>query len=212
MTGPSRNTPQLLDMLDQYGIPATFFLLGKQAELHPDIVRRIVAEGHEIGNHSYSHPNLRLLSSERKDEEIRRTDAILRSLGATPLFLRPPYGAFDHNTVETAESLGLSVVLWSLDSRDWKGLPPDYAKLRSTRGYAYPTGSLRGIFLFHDTHKSTVDDLPRIIADLRAAAAAFRDRERIPGRRTGPGTRPADDPGGPWAKSRARCLWRPVIL
>ena len=80
--GPSRNTPQLLDMLDQYGIPATFFLLGKQAELHPDIVRRIVAEGHEIGNHSYSHPNLRLLSSERKDEEIRRTDAILRSLGA----------------------------------------------------------------------------------------------------------------------------------
>lgn len=166
--GPSRNTPQLLDMLDQYGIPATFFLLGKQAELHPGIVRRIVAEGHEIGNHSYSHPNLRLLSSERKDEEIRRTDAILRSLGATPLFLRPPYGAFDHNTVETAESLGLSVVLWSLDSRDWKGLPPDYAKLRSTRGYAYPTGSLRGIFLFHDTHKSTVDDLPRIIADLRA--------------------------------------------
>ena len=166
--GPSRNTPQLLDMLDQYGIPATFFLLGKQAELHPGIVRRIVAEGHEIGNHSYSHPNLRLLSSERKDEEIRRTDAILRSLGATPLFLRPPYGAFDHNTVETAESLGLSGVLWSLDSRDWKGLPPDYAKLRSTRGYAYPTGSLRGIFLFHDTHKSTVDDLPRIIADLRA--------------------------------------------
>ena len=184
--GPSRNTPQLLDMLDQYGIPATFFLLGKQAELHPDIVRRIVAEGHEIGNHSYSHPNLRLLSSERKDEEIRRTDAILRSLGATPLFLRPPYGAFDHNTVETAESLGLSVVLWSLDSRDWKGLPPDYAKLRSTRGYAYPTGSLRGIFLFHDTHKSTVDDLPRL--------PAFRDRERIPGRRAGPGTRPADDP------------------
>ena len=60
------------------------------------------------------------------------------------------------------------MVLWSLDSRDWKGLPPDYAKLRSTRGYAYPTGSLRGIFLFHDTHKSTVDDLPRIIADLRA--------------------------------------------
>lgn len=166
--GPSRNTPQLLDMLDQYGIPATFFLLGKQAELYPGIVRRIMAEGHEIGNHSYSHPNLRLLSPERKDEEIRRTDAVLRSLGATPLFLRPPYGAFDHYTVETAESLGLSVVLWSLDSRDWKSLPPDYAKLRSTRGYAYPTGSLRGIFLFHDTHKSTVDDLPRIIADLRA--------------------------------------------
>lgn len=65
--GPSRNTPQLLDLLDQYGIPATFFLLGKQAELHPDLVRRIGAEGHEVGNHSFSHPNLRLLPPERKN-------------------------------------------------------------------------------------------------------------------------------------------------
>lgn len=121
--GPSRNTPQLLDLLDQYGIPATFFLLGKQAELHPDLVRRIVAEGHEVGNHSFSHPNLRLLPPERKIEEIRRTDAILRSLGAAPLFLRPPYGAFDRHTVDAAEALGLSVVLWSVDSRDWQRLP-----------------------------------------------------------------------------------------
>lgn len=166
--GPSRNTPQLLDMLAQYGIPATFFLLGKQAELYPDIVRRIAAEGHEIGNHSYSHPNLRLLSPERKNDEIRRTDAILRALGVTPLFLRPPYGAFDQHTVDVADSLNLSVVLWSLDSRDWKSLPADYAKLRNTRGHVYPTGALRGIFLFHDTHKSTVGDLPRIIANLRA--------------------------------------------
>lgn len=166
--GPSRNTMQLLDMLDQYGIPATFFLLGKQVELHPDIVRRIAGDGHEIGNHSYSHPNLRLLSPERKADEIRRTDAILRSLGVTPLFLRPPYGAFDQYTVDVADALSLSIVLWSLDSRDWKSLPADYAKLRSTRGYVYPTGTLRGVFLFHDTHKSTVEDLPRIIAHLRA--------------------------------------------
>lgn len=166
--GPSRNTPQLLSLLDQYGIPATFFLLGKQAELHPDLVRRIVAEGHEVGNHSFSHPNLRLLPPERKIEEIRRTDAILRSLGAAPLFLRPPYGAFDGHTVEAADALGLSVVLWSVDSRDWRRLPADYAKLRNTRGYAYAPGMLRGVFLFHDTHKSTVEDLPRIIRELRA--------------------------------------------
>lgn len=166
--GPSRNTPQLLDLLNQYGIPATFFLLGKQAEQHPNLVRRIVAEGHEVGNHSFSHPNLRLLQPERKVEEIQRTDAVLRSLGAAPLFLRPPYGAFDRHTVEAAEALGLSVVLWSVDSRDWQRLPPDYAKLRNTRGYAYPPGMLRGVFLFHDTHKSTVEDLPRIIRELRA--------------------------------------------
>lgn len=166
--GPSTNTPQLLDMLSEYGIPATFFLLGKQAERHPDLVRRILAEGHEVGNHSYSHPNLRMLSPERKMQEIGQTDAILRSLGASPAFLRPPYGAYDNQTVAVAESLGLGIMLWSLDSRDWKSLPANYAALRSTRGTVYDTGTLRGIFLFHDTHKRTVEDLPRIIRDLRA--------------------------------------------
>ncbi len=166
--GPSANTPQLLDMLNEYGIPATFFLLGKQAERHPDLVRRILAEGHEVGNHSYSHPNLRMVSFEKKMQEIGQTDAILRSLGASPAFLRPPYGAYDNHTVAVAEKLGLGIMLWSLDSRDWKSLPADYATLRSTRGTVYNTGSLRGIFLFHDTHKRTVEDLPRVIRDLRA--------------------------------------------
>ena len=166
--GPSTNTTQLLDMLSEYGIPATFFLLGKQAERHPDLVRRILAEGHEVGNHSYSHPNLRMLSPEKKMHEIGQTDAILRSLGASPAFLRPPYGAYDNQTVAVAESLGLGIMLWSLDSRDWKSLPANYATLRSTRGTVYDTGALRGIFLFHDTHKRTVEDLPRIIRDLRA--------------------------------------------
>ena len=166
--GPSVNTPQLLDMLAEYGTPATFFLLGSQAERHPDTVRRILAEGHEVGNHSYSHPNLRLASPERKAEEIRRTDAVLRSLGAAPVFLRPPYGAFDAYTEKVAGELGLSILLWSLDSRDWQRLPANYATLRSTLGTVYQPGTLRGIFLFHDTHKRTVDDLPRIIRDLRA--------------------------------------------
>lgn len=166
--GPSPNTPHLLDMLSEYGIPATFFLLGKQAERYPALVQRIVAEGHEVGNHSYSHPNLRLISSANKAQEIARTDAILRGLGANPSFLRPPYGSYDNHTVAVAEELGLSIMLWSLDSRDWKSLPASYATLRSTRGTVYGPGSLRGIFLFHDTHKRTVDDLPRIISELRA--------------------------------------------
>lgn len=166
--GPSLNTPQLLDMLNEYGIPATFFLLGKQAERYPALVQRIVAEGHEVGNHSYSHPNLRLLSPANKAHEIARTDAILRSLGASPSFVRPPYGSYDTSTVTAAEELGLSIMLWSLDSRDWKSLPANYAVLRSTRGTVYGPGALRGIFLFHDTHKRTVEDLPRIISDLRA--------------------------------------------
>lgn len=170
--GPSRYTPQLLDMLTDYGIPATFFLLGKQAELHPNLVRRIVAEGHEVGNHSYSHPNLRLIPPARKAEEIQRTDAILRELGASPLYLRPPYGTYDRFTVDIADALGLSVMLWSVDSRDWQRLPADYAQLRTSRGFSYPQGALRGIFLFHDTYKATVDALPKIIEDLRAGGCS----------------------------------------
>lgn len=166
--GPSRHTGQLLDMLADYGIPATFFLLGTNAERNPALVRRIVAEGHEVGNHSWSHPNLRALAPEVQAQEIRDTDAVLRALGASPSYLRPPYGNFDSNTLEIAHDLGVDLILWSMDSHDWKSLPTDYAKLRSTRGTQYESGDLRGIFLFHDTHKSTVEDLPRIIANLLA--------------------------------------------
>lgn len=166
--GPSANTPQLLETLGEYGIPATFFLLGSQAERYPDLVKRILAEGHEVGNHSYSHPNLRVVSPARKEEELRRTDAILRRLGASPAFVRPPYGSYDAYTEKVAASLGLAIMLWSLDSRDWQRLPENYATLRSARGTVYAPGTLRGIFLFHDTHKRTIDDLPRIIRDLRA--------------------------------------------
>ena len=166
--GPSINTPHLLDMLGEYGIHATFFMLGNQAERHPDIVKRVIAEGHEVGNHSYSHPNLRVVSLARKEEELRRTDTILRNLGASPQFMRPPYGSYDASTEKVAASLGLSLMLWSMDSRDWQRLPDNYATLRNNRGTVYAPGTLRGIFLFHDSHKRTVDDLPRIIRDLRA--------------------------------------------
>lgn len=166
--GPSRNTPALLDMLAEYKIPATFFLLGGQAVCYPALVERMVAEGHEVGNHSWSHPNLRKLAFAEQARQIEETDSFLRSLGATPLFMRPPYGSFDENTVKIVENLGVSVMLWSMDSKDWKRLPDDYAKLRSTRGTIYEDGALRGVFLFHDTHKNTVDDLPRIIANLKA--------------------------------------------
>lgn len=166
--GPSPNTARLLDMLDRYGIRASFFLLGRNAALYPHVVRRMADEGHEVGNHSYSHPNLRRMGPEAKREEIVRTDEILRGLGVTPLYMRPPYGAFDGDVTAIAEELGVSVILWSLDSHDWKGLPADYAGLRSTRGTVYEPGSLHGIFLFHDTHRSTVEDLPRIISQLVA--------------------------------------------
>lgn len=166
--GPSNFTPHLLDMLKEYGIPATFFMLGRNARRLPGIVRRVEEEGHEIGNHTFSHPNLHRLSYEQQKEQIAQTEAIFKDIGVTSLYMRPPYGNYDERTLAILEEHGLKLIMWSLDSNDWKRLPADYSKLRSTRGTVYENGNLRGVFLFHDIHKSTVDDLPRIIANLRA--------------------------------------------
>lgn len=166
--GPSPNTPLLLNMLAEYKIPATFFLLGRSVTQYPELVRRMLAEGHEVANHSWSHPNLKKMGFAKQEEQIATTDRLLRALGAVPFYMRPPYGAFDENTIKVAQELGLSIILWSLDSHDWKKLPEDYARLGSTRGTVYETGDLRGVFLFHDTHLTTVEDLPKIVADLKA--------------------------------------------
>ncbi|MBQ2476361.1 MAG: polysaccharide deacetylase family protein, partial [Desulfovibrio sp.] len=165
--GPSIFTPHLLDMLDYYGISATFFQLGKNAAYYPDIVKRVLAEGHEVGSHSYSHPNMRKLSYQAKEEQLAKTDKILRSLGAEPVTMRPPYGNSDVALQELCDKFGYRIIIWSLDSLDWKRLPADYSQLRNEEGYPWPKGKLHGIFLFHDIHKRTVDDLPRIVSQLK---------------------------------------------
>ena len=93
--GPSsETTPRLLEILKQRNIKATFFLIGENAASNPDIVRRILADGHEIGNHSWTHPQLSRLSDDRVTAEINKTqDAIKEASGFTPTLLRPPYGA-----------------------------------------------------------------------------------------------------------------------
>ena len=152
---------------DAYG-EVKFATLGRNAERHPDLVQRIHDEGHEIGIHTYSHPNLRHLNLAAQSEQIGRVQRFLRSLGIEARFLRPPYGSFNDITLKAAEQMDLKVVLWSLDSEDWRGVREDYAALVNTRGQRYVNNDLRGIFLFHDTVHGTLENLPRIIAQLQA--------------------------------------------
>lgn len=166
--GPSNFTPQLLDMLDEYGIRATFFVLGRNVAKLPDVVRRAAEEGHEIASHSYSHPNFLHLGPNRRKDELVRTNSLLRACGVEPTLFRPPYGAKDKNLARLANDLGMRIVTWSHDTEDWKRLPKDYARLPDPRGHIAARGRLRGIFLFHDIHKATVDDIPRVIQQLRA--------------------------------------------
>ncbi|NPV53434.1 MAG: polysaccharide deacetylase family protein [Firmicutes bacterium] len=116
-------TPKILDILRKYNVRATFFLIGKSAERHPDIVKRIVVEGHAIGNHTYHHGNLANMAPWQVVMELKRANtALARITNEWPLAVRPPYGALDPLAVEAIGREGYRVVLWTIDSLDWHGL------------------------------------------------------------------------------------------
>lgn len=164
--GPSKYTEQLLSVLEERGIPATFFVLGENAQRFPNIVRRELADGDEVGNHSWSHPDLQKLSLAEQAEEIGRTSKLIRSLGGKPKLFRPPYGNSDEGVKQILEKEGLVEVLWSVDSLDWKRRPKDYSRMPDVEGRHFKPDGMHGIFLFHDIQKRTVDDIEAIIDGL----------------------------------------------
>lgn len=116
--GPDpETTPRLLDALAEVGAKATFFVIGSRAERHPDLIARILAEGHEIGNHTFSHPSLPTASPDRIETEIARTRLLLAPAGGK--LMRPPYGDQTFAVNRTARKLGYRVVLWSINGKDW---------------------------------------------------------------------------------------------
>jgi peptidoglycan/xylan/chitin deacetylase (PgdA/CDA1 family) len=114
-------TPRLLDVLGQHAVKAVFFLVGSYAEAEPVLVRRIVDEGHLIGNHSWSHPNLAITGGARVREELRRTSEILGQITGRPVrYLRPPFGARRPFVLRVARELGMTPVMWNAMTDDWK--------------------------------------------------------------------------------------------
>lgn len=119
-------TPRLLDVLGEHGVKATFFLLGSRAQAEPELVRRIVAEGHLIGNHSWSHPNLALSRAGRVREELALTSHALEKItGERIKYFRPPFGARRPVVFRIARSLGLRVVTWNAMTSDWSETSAD---------------------------------------------------------------------------------------
>jgi peptidoglycan/xylan/chitin deacetylase (PgdA/CDA1 family) len=149
--GPaSPSTAQILDILRERKVPATFFVCGKNVERHPEIIRRIGGEGHTLGNHSYSHPFPYFLSRRRLAEEIDRTqDAVERVVGKRPGVFRPPYGARWFGLYPVLQERGLKVVQWSDTGYDWKS--DTTTTVRSALAHLGP-GS---IILLHDGQEGT---------------------------------------------------------
>ncbi len=114
-------TEEILDVLEEYGVKATFFVVGSNAEAHPEIVVRELEAGHEIGNHTYSHPHLTKIDSDELFREMERTEKILMEItSCRPKLFRPPEGVYSQTVSATLKKLEYIPVLWTVDTNDWK--------------------------------------------------------------------------------------------
>lgn len=158
-----QNTPRLLDILRARNVKATFYVIGRSVDLYPQVVRRTVAEGHEIGNHSQTHRLLSNLGDSEVITEMRRCeDAIGKAAGVRPRTMRPPYGGLHQRQRELVQAeFGYPTILWSVDPLDWKRPGPSVVTQRMLSG-ATPGG----ILLAHDLHSQTVDAMPATIDGL----------------------------------------------
>ncbi len=163
-------TPKLLDILKAHNAKATFFVIGRNAAEYPDIMKRIVAEGHEVGNHSWSHPALPRLSRARLDDEISRTTKIIEQTTGRPVtIMRPPYGAINASVRQAlTRDHKLNVIMWSVDPLDWKYRNAGRVTQQLVSG-AHPGG----ILLAHDIHPSTVQAIPTTLESLKAKGYEF---------------------------------------
>lgn len=164
------NTPRLLDMLKQRGIKATFFVVGQCAAEFPDIMKRIVAEGHEIASHSWSHPLLSKMGEESVSDQLQKThDIIKQTTGVEPKIMRPPFGAFTPNQRAWAnKKWGYKIIMWDVDPLDWKVRNAEHVKSEILKKTV--AGS---IILTHDIHKSTIDAMPETLDGLTAKGFKF---------------------------------------
>jgi peptidoglycan/xylan/chitin deacetylase (PgdA/CDA1 family) len=170
--GPVPNTSALLDILKQEKVTVTFFVLGQRVNRFGDITQRAYAEGHQIASHTTNHKDLTKLPPPARQAEIGGTvDAIERTVGVKPTVMRPPYGAWNADVMSDA---GVPLVLWSIDTNDWKYRNPDQI-------YEHVMANVRdgSIVLFHDIYPSSVQAAAKIIPALKQQGYAIVTINRL---------------------------------
>ncbi|MFV0518584.1 MAG: polysaccharide deacetylase family protein [Aminipila sp.] len=157
------HTMSILDNLDKYNAKATFFLVKFWAEKYPDDVLEIQKRGHEIGNHSSTHPDMTELSADKIVEELKATSDVVEGItGKKTTLFRPPFGAYDNHVIETCEAEGYKVIQWSVDSLDWKNISTEQIVERVTRNVK--SGD---IILFHNNAERVEEYLPLVLTTLQ---------------------------------------------
>jgi peptidoglycan/xylan/chitin deacetylase (PgdA/CDA1 family) len=186
--GPSpRVTEVVLKELAKRNITATFFMIGNKVERYASLAKEVASAGHELGNHSYTHPPLNTLSAAKVEYELEKTqEAIHAATGKVPVWFRPPYGAFrnDQGSIPRAKSLG--VAYWSVDPRDWSKPGASVITSRVTR--MTNPGS---IVLLHDLHSQTADAVGSILDNLMESSFSFSQLSGFLGDPYGPSSKTA---------------------
>jgi peptidoglycan-N-acetylglucosamine deacetylase len=170
--GPSPYTPQVLAVLEQYHVPATFFEIGEMVSDYPQYAREVVEAGYPVEDHTWSHPDLTDLTASEVEDQIARAQDEIRSVtGITPACLRPPYNAWDPAVLDEVAENGMTTMSYSVDSRDWT-LPGTQAIVANVLSGAFP-GAVVDMHDGGGPRYETVDALPRIINGLRARGYTF---------------------------------------
>nr|WP_139367576.1 polysaccharide deacetylase family protein [Bacillus alkalicellulosilyticus] len=155
--------PELLKIMNEQQVKSTYFLDGSWVKNNPKLAKMIVEEGHEIGNHAYSHPDMKRLSAARIKEELEKTnDVIYATLEVTPKWFAPPSGSYRQEVVEIADAMNMHTILWSVDTIDWRK-PEPQAMVENVLGKVHPGAMI----LMHPT-SSTAAGLEQLIIGLKA--------------------------------------------
>ena len=158
------DTQNILDILEKHNVKATFFLTGGWVESYPDDVKAILEAGHDIGNHSETHPNMSQLSAEEIRTEIMTVHDRVKELTGYEMFLfRPPYGDYDNEVIATVKDCGYYPVQWSVDSLDWKDYGVDQIISRVCESDQLDNGA---IILCHNGAKYTAQALDQLLTNL----------------------------------------------
>lgn len=157
-------TEQYLAVLQAHGLQATFFVVGRQAVLYPEILEKIIAQGSELGSHSWQHDRLDKLTAKQTAADLQKTAAQIYEAGGQEIaFFRPPYGRGTADVLAAAKELGQKLVYWDVDPRDWEEPPPE--KIVSKVMEQVRPGS---IIILHEGYQNTLTALPEIIQGLQA--------------------------------------------
>ncbi len=165
-------TPKVLDALASHGAKGVFFVLGSRVKAAGglQILERAYAEGHRIGNHTFSHPDLTKLSESRIRDEIKRTEDLIGDYLTSRKLFRPPYGAHNPLVDKVVRDMGYDMMLWTVDSDDWR------ADRKPNIWVDLSVGSIRkrghSIFLCHDIHATTASNLPEFLSKVAALPKA----------------------------------------